>query len=243
MELTKQITMSEQEIDSLVQAGIIPKGTPVEQIKIFAAVCRERNLSPFSKQIYLIPRGGKYTIQTSIDGLRAIAERTGKYIASGDYLFNDNRTQFQLIQEGVKHPLTATVTITKGNGVQGQYTATANWDSYYPGESLGTLWRKFPFLMLGKCAEALALRKAFPEAIGSLYIEEEMQQAEIETTPVKIETVKAELSETVIKTISEFQNPGALLDWSKNQTHLHTNPQFRELVKVRRAELQKGVAL
>jgi phage recombination protein Bet len=244
METTIQkVSMSQTDIDSLTQAGIIPKGTPPEQVAIFASVCRERNLSPFSKQIYLIPRGGKYTIQTSIDGLRVIAERTGKYVASSDYSFNEGKTQFEMLKEGLKIPITATVTVTKANGHTGTFTATVNWDSYYPGDSLGHLWKKFPFLMLGKCAEALALRKAFPEAIGNIYIEEEMQQSEMVIEPQKIETVKVELSDTVKEMINGFANVDALMNWSKNQTHLHTNEDFRNMVKEKRTELTKGVAL
>ena len=61
------------------------------------------------------------------------------------------------------------------------FTATAKWDQYIPKKKDGSisspLWVKMPNLMLGKCAEALALRKAFPAVMIGLYVPEEMGQA------------------------------------------------------------------
>ena len=62
-------------------------------------------------------------------------------------------------------------------GVVGNFTATARWSEYYPGKSQGFMWDKMPHTMLGKCAEALALRKAFPSQLSGLYTGDEMAQA------------------------------------------------------------------
>jgi phage recombination protein Bet len=184
----ESLQLKKEEIETLVQAGVIPKGTPEAQIKLFARVCSEKNLSPFSRQIYLIPRNvmiqGKpetrYTIQSAIDGFRAIADRTGKYAGNDDYLFNDGLTEFAMVNNKLMQPTTATATVYKVvNNLRCPFTATARWDEYYPGDKLGFMWKKMPFLMLGKCAEALALRKAFPEVLGGIYTHEEMQQADL----------------------------------------------------------------
>ena len=187
--------LNENDLQILEQAGVIPPNTPRAQVEIFAKVANQKGLSPFSKQIHLIPRKRKngqtiYTIQTSIDGYRIIAERTGKYAGSDDYLFDEGLTEYEMIKAGRRRPTTATATVYKilPNGETFPIRATARWDEYYPGEQQGFMWAKMPYLMLGKCSEALALRKAFPEALSGIYTNEEMQQAD---NPIDVEKLEA----------------------------------------------------
>jgi len=175
--------LSESDLKQLELANIIPKGTPVPQIQIFATICKEKCLSPFQKQIYLLPFNQKttdgwvthYVCIVGIDGYRTIAERTGNYAGSDDVKFNDDKTEFQCREAGLQNPTTATVTIYKiVGGEKMAFTTTASWASYVPAnEKKRFNWNRMPYLMLGKCAEALALRKAFPEALSGLHAEEE----------------------------------------------------------------------
>lgn len=151
----------------------IAKGASDDELKMFLYVCQRTGLDPFTKQIHLVPRwdskAGKDVRMpiTGIDGLRSIAERTGSYAGNDDPIFDDETK-----------PTKATVTVYKM--VQGQrfpFTATARWSQYFPGEKQGFMWNKMPHLMLGKCAEALALRKSFPSVMSGLYVVEEMSQA------------------------------------------------------------------
>ena len=197
--------LSESDLQQLELANIIPKGTPPPQVQIFATICKEKSLSPFQKQIYLLPFKQKsgdgtwithYACIVGIDGYRTIAERTGNYAGSEDVKFNDDKTEFQCREAGLKNPITATVTIYKI--VVGQripFTTTASWESYVPAnEKKRFNWNRMPYLMLGKCAEALALRKAFPEALSGLHAEEEAggfeNAYEVNTQISKEKTVK-----------------------------------------------------
>lgn len=142
------------------------------EFKVFLLACKRTRLDPFQRQIYAVKRHDSklnkdiMTIQTGIDGFRALAMRTGRYAGQDDAIFDADQ-----------NPKKATVTVFGiTQGMRCPYTATARWDEYYPGEKLGFMWRKMPHTMLAKCAEALALRKMAPEDTAGLYLEEEMQQ-------------------------------------------------------------------
>ena len=65
-----------------------------------------------------------------------------------------------------------------GGGAWHEVAATAIWGEY--AQPSGPMWKKMPHLMLAKCAEALALRRAFPAELSGVYIKKEMDQADSE---------------------------------------------------------------
>lgn len=188
----RETGLSQKDIETLVAVAAIPANTPVNVVEFFRRACGETGLSPFKRQLHLIKRGDKFTIQTAIDGYRTIADRTGKYAGNDDYVFNGGMTEQAMIDAGKQQPETATSTVWKivGN-VRCPFSATVRWKEYFPGDALGFMWKKMPFLMLGKCAEALALRKAFPEETAGIYTEDEITvNGEIEVLRPKIQDVK-----------------------------------------------------
>ena len=169
------ITQWTQEQTALISSTIAP-GCTADELKLFAYACQRSGLDPFSRQVYAIKRGNKLTIQTSIDGLRSIAERTGQLDGSETYWCGD---------EGIwsdvwlgKAPPAAAKTIVYRKGSGHPFVGVARFQDYNAGQGL---WSKMPAAMLAKCSEALALRKAFPADMSSLYTVDEMEQAETVT--------------------------------------------------------------
>ena len=170
------LSLSDEQLALLKRT--IAKDSTDDELALFVNVCKRKNLDPFSKQIHFIKRAGKVTFQTAIDGYRAMAARSQTYAGSDDYRFDEGLTEYQMLEAKRLRPRTATVTVYKVvAGVRCPFVATARWSEYFPGEAIGFMWKKMPFLMLGKCAEALALRKAFPEELGGVYTDTEMMQA------------------------------------------------------------------
>jgi len=152
---------------SLIKAMVAEKATDNE-LKLFLHQCSRTGLDPMTRQIYCIHRGGKMTIQTSIDGFRVVAERSGAYAgqAEPDYIYNADKaligckvTVFKFSPRGDRYPAAVGV---------------AYWAEY---AQTSGLWSKMPHTMIAKVAEALALRKAFPQDLSGLYTTDEMEQA------------------------------------------------------------------
>lgn len=175
-ELSHQLGWSRSQIETL-KKQIAPKATD-DELLLIGQVCRSTGLNPFKKQIYFIHRNSKndsggyeqrMSIQTGIDGFRAIAQRTGLYAGSDRVEYDDGMTSYQCISQSTKQPTYAVCRVWKiVNGHRVSFEGEALWSEFYPGDKLGSMWRSKPFLMLGKCAEAQALRKAFPEELGDV---------------------------------------------------------------------------
>lgn len=173
--VTPELSFNERQI-ALIKSQIAP-GVSDGELALFLEVCRSTGLNPLLKQIYAIKRKSgdenRMTIQTGIDGYRLLAARTGTLAGIDDPTYD--------IEDG-KHPNRATVTVYRLiAGQRVPFTATARWREYAGLTKDGNpvaMWAKMPWLMLGKCAEALALRRAFPAELSGVYTGEEMAQAD-----------------------------------------------------------------
>lgn len=193
--------MTREQID-LIKATVA-RGASDDELKLFLYTANRTQLDPLTKQIHFIKRrtwnsrSQQYdevgTIQTGIDGYRVVASRNG-LAGIEDTLF-DTETE--------KHPNKATVTVYRMvNGQRVPFTASARWAEYVQANKDGepvAMWKKMPYLMLAKVAEALALRKAFPNDLTGVYTNEEMAQAESEQptsepAPTRYEVKRAQPS-------------------------------------------------
>jgi phage recombination protein Bet len=153
----------------------IAKDATDDELALFIHDCARQGVHPLDKLIHFTKRKGKYTPITSIDFFRIRAGDSGECLGSDDAIFTGT-------------PLTASfearVTVYRlVQGQRGAFSATARWAEYKPDEDF--IWKKMPHVMLAKCAEALALRKAFPKQLHGLYVTEEMEQADNAPKPIK----------------------------------------------------------
>jgi len=163
------------EQQQLISSSIAP-GCTSDELKLFAYACQRTGLDPFSRQVYAIKRSGKLTIQTSIDGLRSIAERTGQLDGSSTEWCGDDGIWAD-VWLGSKPPAAAKTTIWR-KGSTHPFVGTALFRDYNANQGL---WSKMAAAMIAKCSEALALRKAFPACAG-LYTVDEMEQETVTVT-------------------------------------------------------------
>ncbi len=179
----------------LIKRQIAP-GTTDDELALFVKVAERTGLDPFAKQIHALkrsqwdPETGGYTkrlsIQVGIDGFRLIAERTGQYQGrlgpywcgeDGEWGINpDGKPRPWLSAE----PPAASLVGVRKRGWTEPLWAVARYVSYVQRTQKGEpnkMWTTMPDGQLGKCAEALALRGAFPAELSGLYTDDEMGQA------------------------------------------------------------------
>lgn len=159
----------------------ICKGGSDDELDLFLAICKRTNLDPFQKQIYAVKRWDSKAnrevmgAQTGIDGFRLIAQRSGKYDGQeGPFWCGPDAKWFDVWTK--KEPPSASKVIIYKVGSTRGVSAVAHWNEYAQKKKDGGYikqWNDMPALMLAKCAESLALRKAFPNETSGLYTVEE----------------------------------------------------------------------
>lgn len=184
----------------------VAKDTNDDEFNLFISVARMKGLDPFSKQISAIvfnkdnAKKRQMSIITTIDGMRSIAARSGRYRPDEDepfYEYDAEAKDERINPIGlVKAKVRIFIADTQSAGGWRPATGVAYWDEFAPikdewkegddgkrrpsgRKTLDGNWPKMPRVMLAKCAEAQALRKAFPEDLSNLYEGAELDRAQV----------------------------------------------------------------
>lgn len=205
----------DQDQNEVIMNTLAP-GISSGELKLFAMVCKETGLDPFSRQIYAVMRYDaesgrkKMTIQVGIDGYRSMADDTGEYDATTAPQWCGTDGVWRDIWLEKTNPAAARIGVRR-KGFSDIVWAIARWDAYVQlakGNVPNRMWAQRGPEQLAKCAESLALRMAFPKKLGGLYTEDEMAQADNEPrTPVVASVARKEAPPV---SITEESAPAAI---------------------------------
>jgi len=177
-------------VESTFPGAITP-----EAVILALGYCKSRGLDPLKKMVHIVPvwdskqKKNVETVWPSVAEMRVTAHRTKEYAGCDETVFGEEIEQTfegkdykgNALKIHVKFPSYAQVTV---------YRMVAGVRCPFPGprllwrESYGQRgkaevpndkWAKSSSYMIEKCAEAAALRKAFPEELGNDLAAEEME--------------------------------------------------------------------
>ncbi len=177
--------LSEAALVEVLSSSLYP-GAEKNSVVMVLAYCQAAHLDPMLKPVHIVPiwnsktKKMQDTVMPGIGLYRIQAARTGQYAGISEPEYGPPVTA-QLSGVEVTYPEWCRVTVKRqmSNGLVAEYTANERWIENYATASKDTaapnaMWKRRAFAQLAKCAEAQALRKAFPE-VGSAPTADEME--------------------------------------------------------------------
>lgn len=205
---------------AIIKSQVAPAGTTNEELQLFMMYCQRTGLDPFARQIYLSERraqvNGQWTVtrrpETTIDGFRISAERSRQYAGQLGPFWCDAQGKWFDAWLFTDPPIGAKVGVLRHDFKEPLW-AVALYDEYCQRTKEGTpnsMWKRMPANQLAKCAESLALRRAFPRELSGLYTREEMPEERSEAKQAQTETAQRRIAE--LKQRSE--PPAEIVQWA-----------------------------
>lgn len=179
------LAMSEDDLISVLTTSLYP-GAAIPSIKMVLSYCKATGLDPMQKPVHIVPMWDKNTkqmrdvVMPGIGLYRTQAARSGNYAGVTEPEFGEDVTEY-IGGVQMTFPKYCKVTVKRAmqSGTVVEFTATEFWKENYAtagkdSAAPNAMWKKRPYGQIAKCAEAQALRKAFPE-FGSSPTADEME--------------------------------------------------------------------
>ena len=194
--------ISESELIKVLQSSLYP-GASQESVKLVLGYCRAAGYDPLQKPVHIVPmwdsKAGamRDVIMPGVGLYRTQAARTGQFAGMTEPEFGPDVTE-AIGGESVTYPQWCRVTVKRlmANSSVAEFTAREFWKENYAVKggkeksvAPNAMWKKRVYGQLAKCAQAQALRLAFPEATGADATADEMEgkelHREIDVTPAR----------------------------------------------------------
>lgn len=200
---TALTAMTESELVGVLQSSLYP-GAALNSIKMVIGYCKAANLDPMQKPVHIVPMWDKNAkqmrdvIMPGVGLYRTQAARSNALAGISEPEFGPT---VELNLDGVKLnvPEWCRVVVKRmlAGGTIGEFAAIEYWIENYATSGKDSIqpnamWKKRPRGQLAKCAQAQALRMAFPEMVGSAPTADEMEGKTIEPTEIDITPQKQE---------------------------------------------------
>lgn len=175
--------MEQNHAISVLQESLYPGAKP-QSIALVMDYCRAANLDPMQKPVHIVPMWDKNTkqmrdvIMPGVNSYRVNAMRSHDYAGISEPEFGPMVSGDGLGVVNFQYPEWCKVTVKRVlRGVVAEFTSIEYWVENYATagkdtSAPNTMWKKRPRGQIAKCAEAQALRKAFPEIASAPTFEE-----------------------------------------------------------------------